>query len=136
MKKPFIIFLFILLIGCSKEDSQANSTADLEVGESTTLDYGQCHSITGPDLRICLDSISDSRCPDGSTCVWEGDAIASFTFRSGTETNSFSLHTYRNYRQDTIINGLKIELLEVTPYPVLNTRIDPKDYSAELLISN
>jgi hypothetical protein len=108
----------------------------LEVGKGTTLNHDQCLSVTGTAYDICLESISDSRCPDGLNCVWEGDAVATFILKSSTKTHSFSLHTYRNFRQDTIINGLKIELLEVIPYPVLNEKVDPKDYSVEILISD
>ena len=81
-------------------------------------------------------AISDSRCPSDLQCVWQGDAVVGFSFESNGSSQPFVLHTHSNYQRDTVINGLEISLLSVSPYPNSSERIDPVDYSVELMLSN
>ena len=135
MKKILGILLIVLIYSCSKDDNSPISQYDLKVDKNIILDNGKCLEIVDKGYEICLESINDSRCPSGGECVWEGDAVVEFNFKSKTENKSFSLHTNDKFQQDTIINNLKIKLLNVIPYPDLNNPINQSDYSAELIIS-
>lgn len=85
------------------------------------------------DARICLDSIvNDSRCPTGVVCVWEGDAVAAFTFTKNNTVRSFKLHTNSKFQNDTILEGFTIQLVQIIPYPISDQTIDPDDYRAEI----
>jgi hypothetical protein len=59
--------------------------------------------------------LNDSRCPRNANCVWEGDADVQFKLNKNNIENVFSLHT--NGHSDTIINDLKIKLLNLSPIP-------------------
>lgn len=136
MKIVFAFLITLLTLSCNKDESNQVNNLDLKVGEHSILNNGKCLNIQDTAFQICLDSIKDSRCPEGATCVWAGDAVAYFSLKSADEKKNFSLHTHPNYQQDTLISDLRFKLIEVTPYPKLNTEINPDDYSAELLIEN
>ena len=135
MKNILMILIAILIFSCSKDDNNAISHYDLKVDKNIILDNGKCLKIIDKEYEICLNSINDSRCPSNVVCVWEGDAVAEFNFKSNTENKFFTLHTNDNFQQDTIINNLKIKLLNVFPYPDFNNPTKQSDYSAELSIS-
>ena len=135
MKNILGILLIVFIYSCSKGDNSSISQYDLKVNKNIFLDNGKCLEIIDKEYEICLISINDSRCPSGGECVWEGDAVVEFNFKSKLENKSFSLHTNDELQQDTIINNLKIKLLNVLPYPTLNNHpINQSDYSAELII--
>lgn len=135
MKNIIAILLAILSYGCSNNGHDDIIPFDLKVAENVTLENGKCLKITDLEYEICLTSINDSRCPSNVVCVWEGDAEVEFNFKSNSENKIFKLHTNDKFQQDTIINNIKIKLLNVFPYPNSNNPIDQKDYSAELSIS-
>ncbi|MFV0541850.1 MAG: hypothetical protein ACK5MZ_11575 [Aestuariibaculum sp.] len=103
--------------------------------KSAVLNNKKCLKIASTAYGICLQSVKDSRCPTGVVCVWEGDAAAELSLMSETENIPFTLHTHNTLRQDTIIKDLKIELLNISPYPNADIPIDPNDYLVELSIT-
>jgi hypothetical protein len=72
-------------------------------------------------VSLCFDSLlADSRCPNKMMCVWEGAAIAKFSFTKNNTTYPVKLSTHAFFPQfptDTIIENYKIEFLNLYPYP-------------------
>jgi hypothetical protein len=84
---------------------------------------------------LCLDSVSDSRCPEGAECFWEGNAEARFKFEKYNETpHFFSLNTHLQFRRDTTIDHYKFTLINVRPAPSLKHPVSQGDYQANILI--
>lgn len=135
MKKSIIILIAVFIVGCSKS-SETNELYNLTSNTPVSLNYKECLEILDVGFRICLDSIiNDSRCPSGGVCFWEGDAIVSFSIQKNDEIKYFRLHTQKDSQTDTIINGLKISLENLSPYPTVDSEINHEDYSAEIKIS-
>ncbi len=135
MKKVLVILVSILLYSCSSGDITRTVQYDLDLDKSVILDYKKCLKIVEKEYEICLESINDSRCPTSAVCVWEGDAAIEFNLKSNSENLSFILHSNDTFQQDTVINGLIIKLLGITPFPDLNNPLEQGDYSVELSIS-
>ena len=128
MKKVVLMLLPILLFNCNKDTNLDTIQYDLKIDK--------CLNISDTVYELCLESINDSRCPSDVVCVWGGDAVVNFKLNSNTENKSFTLQTHKSFQQDTLINGLNIKLLGVSPYPVSTTPTNQSDYSVELSISN
>lgn len=129
MKKLVVILLSFLISSCNKDDN------DSKVDKSIFLDSRKCLKIDDKEYEICLVSINDSRCPTDLICIWGGDAAVEFYLKSNTGNKSFTLHTHSNYQQDTVLNSLKIKLVDVLPYPKANNPIELSSYSVELRIT-
>lgn len=74
-------------------------------------------------MNVTFKNISeDSRCPEGTTCVWQGAAVANIEFM-GTTTRPMTIplstteNAGRNYHKSTVFNGYNISLVEVNPTP-------------------
>ncbi|WP_163516183.1 hypothetical protein [Gelidibacter japonicus] len=128
MKKAVILLLVVIGFSCAKSDDDTQGVINLRVNG--------CFDNFESGAKICLDSIfNDSRCPTGFVCVWEGDAVAAFTLTKNNVVKSFNLHVNKKFQNDTIIEGIAIKLLQITPYPVAHQPIDPDDYRAEISVA-
>jgi hypothetical protein len=105
-----------------------NDTIEMRIGEV------YCNQANG--IRLECDSlVNDSRCPLGATCVWEGNAELSFILEQDSELlYEFNLNTNPGFRTDTTINDLRYKLIDLLPYPELDTVRDLDDYIIQLII--
>jgi len=94
--------------------------------------------ITGERIAIELDEISDSRCAIGATCVWEGDVtVASNVTVNGVsaEDVSITLHGEEFDRAVAMVDGFRIQLAAVGPYPVIDTETERSSYRVTAVVS-
>ncbi|TBN03325.1 hypothetical protein EYD45_09970 [Hyunsoonleella flava] len=115
----------IIFFVCSCND-------DDRIDNDLIINYNGCVNLSDTKFTICLDSIQDSRCPTGLVCVWEGDAATYFSLDNGQNIKSITLHTNTIFQQDTLIDGLRIKLLDVSPYPDKNVEPDISKYKARI----
>jgi hypothetical protein len=78
--------------------------------------------------------VSDSRCPEGVTCVWAGDAEVALDLRCGDRHHELNLHTNLEPRA-VDVEGLHLELEAVEPAPRADTRVDPDSVRVVLAAS-
>jgi hypothetical protein len=124
--------LLILTAGCQEEKDSSSFILD----QSFELTCNEVKTDDGNGLIISLDSVlNDSRCPKGCYCFWEGNAEARFIFSHDHNRTSFVLNTFGGWRTDTLINGYRIKLIHILPYPEIGTIIRQSDYRAEIEIT-
>jgi hypothetical protein len=102
------------------DNSNCVGDTDLKIGETTEIksDETACNAQYGLSLRVA--SVNDSRCPQGVMCVWAGNASAAFQLTTNRGEYNFTLdiHQGTDFKNDTIIEGVKYQLRNVLPYPV------------------
>jgi hypothetical protein len=124
-------FFLLLIVSCQKEMNNNsfifNQTFDIKCGEiKNNTDY---------DINISLDSVlNDSRCPSNGLCPWAGNAEVRFVYSKSNNRVSFVLNTLPSFRTDTLINGYRIKLINLTPYPIIAGSIKQSEYKAEIEI--
>jgi hypothetical protein len=107
---------------------QAPIQAELSVGDSFRVP-GRALSITF--VRV----VSDSRCPTGVTCVWEGDAaIAVRVTGDAVEPETLELHTADASRREGTAQGARIRLDRLEPLPAADRPPGAGDYRAFLSV--
>jgi hypothetical protein len=80
--------------------------------------------------------VNDSRCPQGVTCVWEGDAVAELALAGrGAEASTVQLHTAVSLGNQSNHGSYAVRLTGVSPYPHAGAGIDPADYRVTLVVS-
>ena len=129
MKKFFLITLLLssALIACEKENNSSNGDIfEIKMGQTATVST----------LKIRLDSVQDSRCPEGAVCVRAGEAIAKLTFIKGNEQIVKSLEVTGAFgysKPDTVlVFDKKAILIDVLPYPNVNTQLPQSDYKVQI----
>jgi hypothetical protein len=85
-------------------------------------------------LKVELIEVQDSRCPEGVSCFWEGNAKVTLKVSHKKKLDTISLNTHQKFSQDTLINGMTISLLKLNPYPKDGEQLQLKDYSVNIKI--
>ncbi len=127
MKKflPLLMWMVLGILSCDKYDLPADLT--LKMNDDITVD----------GLRIRFSDIEESRCAEGVTCVWAGEAkvFLKLNLQDNVILKSPGLcegpeacrdtATYKHYR---------IILHDVNPYPKINVEIKKEDYRIKLSV--
>ncbi|WP_289054355.1 hypothetical protein [Carboxylicivirga marina] len=87
---------------------------------------GTEYSIT-PDLSFTIKSISDSRCPEGAVCVWEGDVLMDFVINEGNKVIDTTMNLNYHRNNPLVFGGFRFEIQDVIPYPVYGEEMLPDD---------
>jgi hypothetical protein len=135
MKKIVLAVLvlgIVTLFACKKNKDDRSQYPYVNLNDCINKSFGH------DKIRLCFDQvISDSRCPEGMVCVWEGAATAKFTFTKDNVdhvltlvTNSLNLPIAR----DTVVAGYKIQFVDLKPYPK-QVQIPEQPYKAEVKIT-
>ena len=94
---------------------------------------GQIAAIEGTAIRVQLvEVVNDSRCPIDATCLTNGDAVVAIQVFDDRSSSRYDLHTDDANRKRVTIRDVRLELLELQPYPRSSRRIDPTEYRATL----
>lgn len=119
---PYYLLIVILsfVVACSKNNTDQDANAIDMQGAVVSL-YKCLPLQTNGSVSICFDSlITDSRCPENVVCVWGGYAMIKVSFYENNNIHRFKLLLppgQRNKSNDTTINGYKIILTGLNPYP-------------------
>jgi len=99
---------------------------------STPFEIKLHQTIKVDGIEIEFSGIEDSRCPSDVQCVWEGQAILTFSTLYQTHYESHSFITAKV--TTTNVGPYEITLNEIAPYPT-TTRDISEEYVATLSIS-
>ena len=135
MKRSFIAIISIILaVACSnKEDIISKS--DLLLNDTIALKYNIEYTNKANNITLLLDSITDSRCPNGVYCVWEGNASVYLNVTVEKQSALVKLHTHVSFVNDTSIKGYNFNFIDIAPYPEFQVTTNPDDYEAAILIT-
>ena len=135
------LLILLLLTACEKRGCDclcsAYESEQVQVNDTLRLKYNEIYCNPEYEFLMGFDSLADNRCPLGAVCVWEGNAGVSITLRSKHRAySSFRLNTHNRFLTDTLVDGLRFELIDVLPYPEINKDYNSGDYELLLYISN
>jgi hypothetical protein len=139
---PLLLFFMLLPVGAGDVAPACRpaSVAGLitpALSEKFELPVGGSARIASTDLTVVFEEVeSDSRCPTGVTCVWEGDGVVHLCLGASPQTaTSLRLHTRESASQKARHAGLVIQLVELRPYPAGDVPVDSATYRVRLVVS-
>jgi hypothetical protein len=123
MKTIFLSLILMLVFG-----SVVQSNA--QTAERVALRINKQKKLSRSKLTIKFVSlVEDSRCPEGTNCIWAGNAKIKVKVSSARESKIFELNTNLGAKGETL-GGYAINLESLTPHPAANIRIDKNGYTA------
>lgn len=104
---------------CARTDSPTEpSGPQPTAGTVLVIPAGESRSVSGTGLTLTFTAVaSDSRCPEGVQCFWQGDAVVRVsvaTPSSPARTVELSL----NRPNPVLVGGVALRLVAADPYPV------------------
>ena len=126
--------LVCLLAATACDESPTGPTATVD--QRFTLSVGETASIEGRTLKLRFEGVTgDSRCPADAVCIQGGDAVVKVQASGDGGSASLELHTGDSSRASVTYGGVRVELVELQPYPFSSRTIAQSDYRATLLVS-
>jgi hypothetical protein len=113
--------------GCNESSSPCESSQD----QMTTLAVGQSATIASGMVLYFERVLSDSRCPSGVACVWEGEVTVALTLSESMGTTAFTLS---DHAPTKIVSGYSFTLVSVQPLPTAGSTIPEAAYRATIQI--
>lgn len=102
-----------------------------QTAQQASVRVGKEKKIARTNLKIkFVKLIEDSRCPTDVNCIWAGNAKIQIKLtgkRSASKT--FEINTGMA-PQTVTFEGYEIKLMDLTPKPASNIRINPNGYTA------
>lgn len=134
--KTAMIFLFcsILFFSCT----EVSDCLDTSIGEEITIQVFDTATYCNENLSITFNSYpNESRCPSDVTCVWAGFVEVELLINEKGKESILKLSTEPNVSGIPVqakVGNYSIKLIDVTPYPATNIRIDPNQFKVILLV--
>lgn len=109
--------------------------AQLSLGQPFSLRSGESAVLQRENVRLRFDSVpEDSRCPKTVQCVWAGNARVRLEITVGSAAPIVvELNTARGPREAEI-EGFRIVLEDLAPYPLTSQPIPAKEFLATLSV--
>ena len=116
-------------------DEKAPTGPTVPLNQEFTLAPGDTAVVEGASVRIAFVGVSgDSRCPADAVCIQGGDALVHIRAGAASATE-YELHTGDESRASVTHAGLRIQLVNLQPYPFSSRTIQPGEYRATLRVS-
>jgi len=129
MKTIFLSLILTLVFGIFMQ-------ADAKPKQQFKLLVNRQKVISGSQITVKFISvIEDARCPEGTNCIQAGNARIKVTVsKRGGESKTFEMNTNLGPKGDTF-EGYAINLVNLTPTPRDNIRINRNGYTATFTVS-
>ena len=129
-----LLFCALAFAGSCKKKPQAGYRI-VQAGEPFQLKMNESAKLDGEDLKVTFTKVmEDSRCPEGTDCLWAGEVKVAVTANTGNR--SYQIALTREGKQTGPVTlpagNFRISLLEVAPYPKNQKKIQPEDYKIKL----
>ncbi len=141
MKYGFFLLICFSLTGNTYQqdgytpDTKTSITANL--GQAFDIKVGQEATISSQQLSLKFLSVSeDSRCPQGTNCIWEGNGKVNIQLTSQSQTSdTVELNTAMSLPSEATYLNYNISLLDLQPYPLAGSTLQQSEYIATVSVS-
>ncbi len=134
------LLISVLVVSCDSGNSTVPSSS---TNQLVSINFGEVVSLN-PNFRVGFKSLlSESRCPRNAACLWVGIANIQLLLLRPTADSIFvplfiyggvtQADTNRHISKDTL--GLRLTLLQLDPYPEVDSVYAPSKYRALLRVS-
>jgi len=129
-------FLFAFcLLAATACDQNSPTGPTVPLNNPFTLAPGEAALLQPAGLRIQFVGVTgDSRCPADAFCIQLGDAAVHLRIVDAGAPTDYELHTGGSQRATVAHRDLRVELLQLQPYPFSNRVINPSDYRATIVV--
>ena len=129
MKYLMVLFLFTAM---SCEETIVERT--FTIGQESTFRINHLYTSSDGQYTLKINEISDSRCPEGVQCVWQGEVTLKGEWTTNSNKSDFELHSVVK-ASEIQPPGFTIQIVDAKPYPAYGADSRPKDLVITLLIN-
>ena len=129
-----------LLAACDMPHPFSSDIGEHRFGETFSTSAGKTEMIERKVIVSFIAVVEDSRCPKRVTCIWQGEVKVRIGVMLRDETQSPAqrevvLSTLSDAAGTATIQGFRVELVDVSPYPEEGGPIVSAKYSVTLRVT-
>lgn len=129
----YLMFFLILFLfaGTSCEDKVIDQ--GFALGREYSLEVNKLYTSDDGQYSLKISEVSDSRCPEGVQCIWQGEVTVKGEWTANGSKSPFEIHSViaqSNKQPD----GYTIQIVDAKPYPKYGTESKPEDLIVTLLV--
>ncbi len=126
-------FPMLVMIACSQS---ADGEVKADLNKEFRLPVGQTAVIAGEGLTIKFEAVTaDSRCPQGVTCIWAGEANCQAAVTLNKTINPYNLKVSSSGLGQTVVLGYTFNIINLEPYPQAEKTTDKNSYVLVMKVS-
>lgn len=117
----FVTILIVFMASCSENENPNG----FDFGTEEEFEINKSYTSESSLLSFSITNIGDSRCPTGVYCIWAGEAVVTVVIdQPQADTIVVSTHDPKIATS----GSFEFEIIDLTPYPDINTEIRREDY--------
>jgi len=127
--KYLLVFFLFAGMGCEETIIEQGFT----IGKEENFQVNQLYTSANGQYTLKITDYSDSRCPEGVQCIWQGEVTLKGEWTENGNTSTFEIHSVMSdlTKQPT---GYTIQIVDAIPYPKYGTEYKLTDLVITLLI--
>jgi hypothetical protein len=129
------ILLVCCLLAATACDEKSPTGPTVPLNDPFTLGPGEAATLPPGGVQILFVGVTgDSRCPADAFCIQLGDAVVRLRVFDAGVIRDYELHTEGSRRTSFAHRDLRVELMQLQPYPFSNRVIRWSDYRATIVV--
>ena len=127
--KYLLVFFLFAGMGCEETIIDHGFT----IGKEANFQVNQLYTSADGQYSLKITEVSDSRCPEGVQCIWQGEVTVTGEFTENGKKSSFEIHSVIS-QSNKQPDGYSIQIVDAKPYPKYGAESKPEDLVVTLLI--
>lgn len=130
MKKIILILVLFVFVGCKSVKQNSNEVVITSKNEVFTNDY----------TIVISKIISDSRCPEGTNCIWAGELVIEFSVVQNKQIKETKIITFSpDQKEENLVwfqkyvPNQKLQKIDITTFKTDTPKV-LKDYKVTLVV--
>ncbi|MEI8112244.1 MAG: hypothetical protein WCI54_01360 [Bacteroidia bacterium] len=129
----FIKYLLILVLFAEMSCEKTVFDPSFTFGKESAFRLNQIYYSSDGQYSFLINKISDSRCPEGAMCIWQGEITVNGEWIEKKSKTNIVLHSVMSALQKEP-DGFTFQIIDAKPHPILGTESKPEDLVLNLLI--
>jgi len=134
MKTYSYLMLFLILFlfaATSCEDKVIDQ--GFALGHEYSFEVNKLYTSEDGRYSLIISEISDSRCPEGVQCIWQGEVTIKGEWAVSGSKSSFEIHSEIS-QSNKQPDGYTIQIVDAKPYPKFGVESKPENLIVTLLV--
>ncbi len=127
--KYLLVFILLSAFGCEETLLDQGFT----IGREANFQVNQLYTSADGQYTLKITEVSDSRCPEGVQCIWQGEVTLKGDWTANGNKSSFEVHSVMS-DMNKLPAGYTFQIVDAKPYPKYGTESKPEDLIVTLLI--
>ncbi len=130
MKKIILILVLFVFVGCKSVKQNSNEVVITSKNEVVMNDY----------TIVISKIISDSRCPEGTNCIWAGELVIEFSVVQNKQIKETKIITFSpDQKEENLVwfqkyvPNQKLQKIDITTFKTDTPKV-LKDYKVTLVV--